>query len=473
MPPSSSEASPSGAPDHVPEEEDRRAALRALPSVEQLAAAIDGPHHLAVAATRIEIEAARLRIAGGALPGASLAELREAVTARLASTRRGRLRPVINATGIILHTNLGRAPLAAEAAAQAALIGAGYSTLELDLETGERGSRHSHLTDLLCELSGAEAAIAVNNNAAAVMLAVAATAGGRAGRAAPGSEPGEVVIGRDQLIEIGGSFRIPEIIAASGATLVEVGTTNRVCAGDYATAIGPGTAALMRVHQSNFETLGFTETPTLAELVGLGRERGIAVIDDLGSGASEPIGDEPQVADSITTGADLACFSADKLLGGPQAGIIVGRADAIERCRRHPLARALRLDKLQIAALEATLRLRRERPEAIPAVAMMAPAGEALDRRAALMVEAIGPAAKLGTTVSRPGGGTLPAHELPGPACLLDPGELGADELLGRMRAGESPVIARISDGLIVLDPRTMSDADARAAATVAADAIA
>lgn len=434
--------------------DDLGSALRALPSVERLAAACEGPHHLAVAAARIEIAATRERIAAGTISGPSFDELREALRKRLDHLRSGNLRPVINATGVVLHTNLGRAPLAPEAAAQAAVIASSYSTLELDLGSGERGSRDDHLGELLRELSGAEAAIAVNNNAAAVMLAVAAVAA-----------DGEVVVGRDQLVEIGGSFRVPEIIAASGAELVEVGTTNRVRIADYAEAIGPRTRALMRVHQSNFRTVGFTETAGVSELGALAAERGLPLIDDLGSGAVEAIGDEPLVGESVRAGAELSCFSADKLLGGPQAGIIVGTAAAIERCRCHPLARALRLDKLQIAALEATLRLRRERPEAIPATAMLAPAGEALAGRARELVERIGAAAELGETVSRPGGGTLPTHELPGPACLVDAGAAGADRLLERLRTGEPAVVARIAEDRVLLDPRTISSEEIPAAA--------
>ncbi len=310
--------------------------------------------------------------------------LRASTQRRAKALAAGSLRPVLNATGVILHTNLGRAPLAADAAAAAAAIGSSYSNLEYELEDGSRGSRHGHLRELLVELTEAEDAIAVNNNAGAVMLALAALPG-----------DGEVVVGRDQLVEIGGSFRIPEIMAASGVQLIEVGTTNRTRVEDYEAAIGPRTRALMRVHQSNFRTVGFTEGPEIEELVALASANGLSIIDDLGSGAVDPIGDEPLVARSAAAGA-ITCFSADKLLGGPQAGVVAGPAVAIERCRRHPLARALRLDKLQLAALESTLRIRRDRgPEAIPATAMLAAPSSELGARADEMATAVGPAARV------------------------------------------------------------------------------
>jgi L-seryl-tRNA(Ser) seleniumtransferase len=426
--------------------------LRGLPSVEVLAAELSGPRAIAVAAAR-EVIAERRDdlLAGEAAEGENLHDRAEL---RVAELRRGGPRRVINATGVILHTNLGRAPLAGEAAEAAAEVGRGYSDLEYDLDAGGRGSRHAHVEAELRELSGAEAAIAVNNNAAAVLLALAATAAGR-----------EVIVGRDQLIEIGGSFRIPEILSLSGATLVEVGTTNRTRTGDYAAAIGPATGALLRVHQSNFRTEGFTESAPLADLCELGRGRGVPVIDDLGSGAVEPIGDEPLLRASIAAGCELVCCSADKLLGGPQAGIVAGSAAAVGRCRLHPLARALRLDKLQIAALAATLRLHREgRSAEIPALAMLDASEEELTSRAELLATAIGGCARVGPSEARPGGGTLPTTVLPGPACFVDPTPLGAEDLLVALRHADPPVIARIEAGEAVLDPRTMSDEEARQA---------
>lgn len=432
--------------------------LRRLPSVERLAGAIAGtPHHLAVAAARNELDAARAAVLdGGAAPSED--ELASAVERRARRLAEASLRPAINATGVVIHTNLGRAPLPDAAVEAVAAVAAGYSNLEYDLERGERGSRGAHVEPLLRELSGAEAALAVNNNAAAVMLALAALAG-----------DGEVLVSRGELVEIGGSFRIPEILAHSGATLVEVGTTNRTRREDYERAIGPRTTAILRVHRSNFEIVGFTEQPTLAELAPLAAEHGLALVDDLGSGALEEIHDEPTVRGSLRAGAGIVCCSGDKLLGGPQAGLLFGGAAAVERCRRHPLARALRLDKLQTAALEATLRVHRDAgPQALPALAMIEASEEDLERRAHAMATMIGEAAEVRRDAGAPGGGALAALELEGPVCSVDPGPAGADALAARLREAEVPVIARIADGRLLLDPRTMSDEDAaRACATL------
>ncbi|HET7574922.1 MAG TPA: L-seryl-tRNA(Sec) selenium transferase, partial [Solirubrobacterales bacterium] len=334
---------------------------------------------------------------------------------------------------------------------------------EYDLERGERGSRGAHVDALLRELGGAAAALAVNNNAAAVMLALAALAG-----------EGEVVVSRGELIEIGGSFRIPEILAQSGAKLVEVGTTNRTRLADYEAAIGDRTTAILRVHRSNFQIVGFTERPEAAELAELARERGIAMVDDLGSGALGEVHGEPTVRAAVAAGPAVVCCSGDKLLGGPQAGLLFGGATAIERCRRHPLARAMRLDKLQLAALEATLRLHRdEGPEAIPALAMIAAPAEELRPRAEAIAAEAGPAATVGAGSAAPGGGSLADVALEGPVCLVDPAELGADALLARLREHDPPVIARIVRGSVVLDPRTMTDAEAREAAIAVREALA
>ncbi|MGN6557671.1 MAG: L-seryl-tRNA(Sec) selenium transferase [Solirubrobacterales bacterium] len=442
---------------------DAAESLRRLPSVERLAARLsEAPHHLAVAAAREAIEAARQTALSGE-PVPSEEQLAVAAAERLARLTRPSLRRVINATGVVLHTNLGRTPLAPAAVAQVAEIAAGYSNLEYDLESGGRGSRGAHVEALLQELSGAEAALAVNNNAAAVMLALAALAG-----------DGEVLVSRGELVEIGGSFRIPDILAHSGATLVEVGTTNRTRLADYAAAIGERTTAILRVHQSNFRSVGFTEQPRADELAALARERGIAMVDDLGSGALGEVHGEPTVRAAVTAGADLVCCSGDKLLGGPQAGILFGHSEAVERCRRHPLARAMRLDKLQLAALEATLRLHRdEGPAALPALAMIAAPEEELRRRAEEMVAAIGPAAEVGRESGAPGGGSLADVALEGPACLVDPGEVGAEDLLARLRENDPPVIARIVRDRVVLDPRTMSDEEAATAAAAVRSALA
>jgi L-seryl-tRNA(Ser) seleniumtransferase len=437
--------------------------LRRLPSVERLASRLpEAPHHLAVAAARGAIEAARAAVLGGG-PAPGEEELAAAAAERLARLARPSLRRVINASGVVLHTNLGRAPLAPEAVERVAAVAAGYSNLEYDLEGGRRGSRGAHVEGLLRELSGAEAALAVNNNAAAVMLALAALAG-----------EGEVLVSRGELVEIGGSFRIPDILAHSGATLVEVGTTNRTRLADYAAAIGERTTAILRVHRSNFSIVGFTEQPRPGELAALARERGVAMVEDLGSGALGEVHDEPTVRAAVATGADLVCCSGDKLLGGPQAGILCGRAEAVERCRRHPLARAMRLDKLQLAALEATLRLHRDRgPAALPALAMIEAPEEELRRRAEATATAIGAAAEVGREAGAPGGGSLADVALEGPVCFVDPGDGGAEALLARLRADEVPVIARIVRDRVVLDPRTMGDEEAAAAAAAVRKALA
>ncbi len=437
--------------------------LRDLPSVDRLAGMLaGGPHPLAVAAARATIEAARAgAVAGdGAVP--TLAELRAAAERRLRCLREGSLRPVINATGVVLHTNLGRAPLGEGAVAQVLAVAAGYSNLELDLESGERGSRQAHVETLIRDLTGAEAALAVNNNAAAVLLALAALAAGR-----------EVLVSRGELIEIGGSFRIPEILAQSGARLVEVGTTNRTRLADYEAAAGPGAAAILHVHQSNFRTVGFVEQPPLEGLARLASRRGLALVCDLGSGALAPLADEPVASRAVAAGADLACFSADKLLGGPQAGILAGRAAAVAACRSHPLARAVRLDKLQLAALEATLRAHRAgEGGALPALAMLSAAPAELEPRARRIAALAGPAAEVRTATARPGGGSLPLAELEGPVCSVAPPDGDPGALLARLRRADPPVIARISEGRVVLDPRTMSDAEAELAGRALAAAL-
>src|SRR4051794_29328764 len=307
--------------------------LRDLPSVDELARRLDDP--LAVAAARAVLERAREEIRAGGDPGDLEARLRQ----ELAAARAPSLRRVLNATGVIVHTNLGRAPLAAEAIAQVVEAARGYSNLELDLRDGVRGSRQDHVAPILRRLTGAEAAIVVNNNAAALLLALAALA-----------EDREVIVSRGELIEIGDGFRIPDVLARSGARLVEVGTTNRTRAADYEAAVGPGTALLLRVHQSNFRVVGFAAQPAVAELAKVAARHGLPLVDDLGSGVLVELEDEPSATRSLAEGADLVCFSGDKLLGGPQAGIVAGRSELVERLRRHPLQRALRPDKLTLAA---------------------------------------------------------------------------------------------------------------------------
>jgi L-seryl-tRNA(Ser) seleniumtransferase len=354
---------------------------------------------------------------------------------------------VLNATGVIVHTNLGRAPLAAAALDRARAVAAGYANLEYDLEAGARGSRHDHLGALLAELTGAETGMAVNNNAAAVLLSLAAVAAGR-----------EVIISRGELIEIGDGFRIPDILAQSGARLVEVGTTNRTALRDYEAAIGPETAAIVRVHQSNFRMVGFTAAPELGELADLAARRGVTLIDDLGSGQLldlPDLADEPTARSSVAAGAQVVCFSGDKLLGGPQAGVIVGRADALQRIRRHPLARAMRIDKLSLAALEATLELYRDPQRALrelPVLAAAAESAEAVRARAEELAARLG--GEVVATRARVGGGAVPLLEIASFACALDGGEAVAAAL----RAADPPVVALVREGRVLLDCRTLTD---------------
>jgi L-seryl-tRNA(Ser) seleniumtransferase len=361
---------------------------------------------------------------------------------------------VLNATGVLVHTNLGRAPLARAALERAVEVGGGYSTLEYDLARGERGSRQEHLAPLLRALTGAEDALVVNNNAAAVLLALAALAEGR-----------EVVVSRGELIEIGDGFRIPDVLARSGARLVEVGTTNRTRAADYERALGPESALLLRVHQSNFRLVGFTERPRLRELAEVARRHGVPLVDDLGSGALVPVGDEPTPGGSLREGADLVSFSGDKLLGGPQAGIVVGRADLVERLRRHPLQRALRADKLTLAALEGTLALAVApgmRAE-IPVLRMLDEPLGRVRARAERLAGLVG--GEVEETVARVGGGALPLAELASAACAVE------ESLAEPLRRGEPPVVAIVRDGRTLLDCRTLTDAevDEVAAAVLAA----
>jgi L-seryl-tRNA(Ser) seleniumtransferase len=410
--------------------------LRDLPSVDELAREAGDP--LAVDAARTVIDRAREEIRAGADPGDLVAHLREELT----DAREARLQRVLNATGVVVHTNLGRAPLADEALAHVVEVARGYSNLEYDLVEGVRGSRQHHLTAILNRLTGAEAALVVNNNAAAVLLALAALAEGR-----------EVVVSRGELIEIGDGFRIPEVLARSGARLVEIGTTNRTRAADYERAIGPDTAVLLRVHQSNFRVVGFEERPRLEEVAAVARRHGLPLVDDLGSGAIAPVEAEPTARESLAAGADLVCFSGDKLLGGPQAGIVLGRAELVERLRRHPLQRALRIDKLSLAALEGTLLLHLEAPERLPVLRMLAQETTEVRARAERLAEATG--GEVEKTVGRVGGGALPLAELPSFACALE------ESLAAPLRTGDPPVVGLVRDGRFLLDCLTLTDEEA------------
>jgi L-seryl-tRNA(Ser) seleniumtransferase len=411
-------------------------ALRALPPVDALAAEVDAPRTVALAAARAVLAERRAELLAGDGGAADLA-----ARARAAAAAAGRpsLRRVLNATGVIVHTNLGRAPLAEEALAQVVEAARGYSNLELDLRGGVRGSRQDHVAPILRRLTGAEAAIVVNNNAAAMLLALAALA-----------EDREVIVSRGELIEIGDGFRIPDVLARSGARLVEVGTTNRTRAADYEAAVSPGTALLLRVHQSNFRVVGFTEQPRLEELAAVARRHGVPLLDDLGSGVLTELPGEPSARESLVAGADLVCFSGDKLLGGPQAGIVVGRAELVERLRRHPLHRAVRADKLTLAALEGTLRVYLDAPERIPVLRMLDEDVEVVRARAERLASLVG--ASVEETVGRVGGGALPLAELPSFACAVE------ESLAGPLRGGEPPVVGIVRDGRLLLDCRTLRD---------------
>ena len=419
-----------------------------LPSVDALVreAACDAPHALCVREARATLAERRAR--GDEATAAALApELRRRVRAAIEPS----LRPVLNATGVVLHTNLGRAPLAEAALAHVQAVAAGYSNLELDLATGGRGSRQDHVAGLVCELTGAEAAICVNNGAAALVLALAALAGGR-----------EIVVSRGQLVEIGDGFRIPEIVESAGCRLREVGTTNRTGPRDYAGALGDGTGAILCVHPSNFRVLGFTGEVAVRELARIAHVAALPLVFDVGSGAlleTAELAGEPLARAALADGCDLVCFSGDKLLGGPQAGILAGGAEAIAACRRHPLARALRIDKLSLAALEATLRIYRDPARAraeLPVLrAVLEPVADVRARAEALCARIGGSVVE---TVARVGGGALPLAELPSYGVRL---EGDAEQLAARLRAGNPAVLARVADGALVLDCRTLGDADA------------
>ncbi len=430
-------------------------ALRRLPAVdallgEEAARALCAQYgrEATVAALRDSLQQARVGLRAGDGRDPTRESLLERAAAQLAQRFRPGLRPVINASGVILHTNLGRAPLAPAAIEAMAQVGGRYSTLEYDLERGARGSRLKHCEGVLCELTGAEAALVVNNNAAALVLLLATLVQGR-----------EVIISRGQLIEIGGGFRVPEVMASAGARLVEVGATNRTRLADYENAIGPDTALLMRAHASNFRMSGFTEEVPLAELAQLAHARELLLVDDLGSGAlleTERFGllHEPTVMESLAAGADLVAFSGDKLAGGPQAGIIVGRSKPLAALKRHPLARALRADKLCLAGLSATLDLwlRGQALTQVPIWRMIAREAEELRAVAGGWAQRLGGEVLAGE--SAVGGGSLPGATLPTWLLALEVEQ--PDEFLAGLRAGEPPVIARIADSRVLLDPRTV-----------------
>lgn len=407
----------------------------------------------------LRAEAAHLRAAaanGTGLPDDVADTIERAMPARLASSSAPSLRAVINATGVIIHTNLGRAPLSSSAAARVAALAQGYTNLEYDLARGARGRRDAHAETLLCRLTGAEAAVVVNNNAAATMLALAALGAGR-----------EVLISRGELVEIGGGFRVPDVMKQSGAILREVGTTNRTRAADYAAAISDRTALILRVHPSNFRIEGFTERPRLDELVALGQRFKLAVIEDLGSGyvpLTDPppaLIDEPTVRASVDAGVDVVMFSGDKLLGGPQAGILAGRASAMSVVRRHPLMRALRVDKLTYAALEATLEeyVAGRAVQAVPVARMIAMTIEDLDGRARRVADALSRAGwrtEIVDAQSTIGGGSAPGSAIATRAIALSRDGLSCDGVEEMLRGCATPIVARIENDRVLLDLRTV-----------------
>jgi L-seryl-tRNA(Ser) seleniumtransferase len=441
--------------------------FRVIPSIEQLrqragVRALEARYGRAavVGALRAEADALRDRLKAGdardAARSDAAAAIEQGLAARLADELAPSLSLVINATGVVIHTNLGRAPLAGRAAASAAAVGSGYANLEYDLATGRRGARDSHAERLIQRLTGAEAGIVVNNNAAAALLTLAALARGR-----------EVIVSRGELVEIGGGFRVPDVMAQSGAILREVGTTNRTRATDYAAAISERTALLLRVHPSNFRIEGFTERPSLEDLTAIARRFDIPLAEDLGSGylglaAGAPaIGDEPEVAASLAAGADVVFFSGDKLLGGPQAGIIAGRRDLISVVRRHPLMRALRVDKLTYAALEATLveYATRRAAETVPVMRMIAASRDEIEARAAALapiLRAAGFTVELVEGFSTIGGGSAPGSNLPTVLVAISRPGASADALEAQLRLLPTPVVARIENDRVVLDLRTV-----------------
>jgi len=450
--------------------EDQRGRLRALPSVDEVlsrpavrALEVRVGRAAVKAAVRQAIAAARERILSGAVNGSSELVPDQDVLSRAQREAAPRLRRVINATGVVLHTNLGRAPLHPEALARVVEIASGYSNLELDLDTGHRGHRSAVVEPLLCELFGAQAAHAVNNCAGATLLALAALGGG-----------GAAVVSRGELVEIGGGFRVPEILAQSGCRLVEVGTTNRTRLSDYAAALdGLPRALLLGVHRSNFALVGFTQEATMAELSALARERSVPFLHDLGSGALElPEGlSETTAARSLADGADLVLVSGDKLLGGPQAGILLGRRDLVEACRKHPLSRALRADRMLLAALEATLRLYRSgRARELPVNEALGARAEQLSQRAtrlALELSERGIACSVVESEGKVGGGSMPLARLPGFGVAVQ----GGADLLDELRRGDPPVIALLREDRVVLDVRCAGDVGELAAAVAAAAA--
>ena len=433
---------------------------RSIPSIERLrqratVSALEARygHRAVVDALRAEADRIRDALAQGASCPDAADTIERGAAVRLAEQAAFSLRRVINATGVVIHTNLGRAPLGPRAAANVATLAAGYSNLEYDVAGGTRGRRDVHAERLLCRLTGAEAACVVNNNAAATLITLAALAAGR-----------EVIVSRGELVEIGGGFRVPDVMAQSGAVLREVGTTNRTRAADYAAAINDRTALILRVHPSNFRIEGFTERPSVQELAALAARFELPLVDDLGSGhlggGHAALRDEPSAPGTLKDGADIVMFSGDKLLGGPQAGIIAGRRAQVDRIRRHPLMRAVRVDKMTYAALEATLQAYvSDRLAEVPVAMMMAQSAGEIGERAARLAARLAPAgleAAVADGLSTIGGGSAPGATLPTRLLRLRHPTLTANALEQRLRSLDPPVVARIEEDHVVLDLRTV-----------------
>ena len=439
--------------------------LRKIPKVDELLrlpelSELSCPHTILTESVRETIDRVRQQILSGEQPSLEAEQLCRQVLALVHKKTTMSLRPVINATGIVLHTNLGRARLSDAAVEAIHSVAQDYNTLEYNLEKGSRGSRYSHVEKLIAKLTGTEAAMVVNNNAAAVLLILSALGKG-----------GEVITSRGELVEIGGSFRIPEIMVQCGCTLREVGATNKTHLRDYENAIGPETKALLKVHTSNFKIMGFSQSVPLDELVALGREKGLPVIEDLGSGSLvdlEQFGihDEPTVQQSVKAGVDIISFSGDKLLGGPQAGIILGKAEYIRQLKRHPLARAMRVDKMTIAALRETLYAYTDEELAcreIPVLAMLGAKSHQLREKAGVlcaMLQEQGVGAQVIPTQDQVGGGSVPTQLLDAWAVAIDPGRLTVDQLEEKLRLRPLPIIGRITHEQYILDVRTLMERD-------------
>ena len=444
---------------------DKAKLLRQLPAVHELVNCCEFcgcPSHLLTAAARDVLAHWRAEILDKGVTPPDTATLAEEVVVLAEKGMQRNLRPVINATGVVQHTNLGRAPLSNSACEAVLKIARGYCNLEMDLETGERGERYSHVEKILCRLTGAEAALVVNNNAGAVFLALHALAQGK-----------EVIVSRGELVEIGGSFRIPEVMAQSGAVLREVGTTNRTHPRDYERAVGPETGLILKVHPSNFRVVGFTREVKRQELVALGQRNQIPVMEDLGSGVfvdllQYGVEHEPMVQETLSAGVDLVTISGDKLLGGPQAGIILGRADLLQILKKDQLLRALRVDKMILGALEATLRayLEKSATKEVPILNMMALTRADLEKKAKELKNLLEEAIKgecsieLKQGVSRVGGGALPITDLPTTLVVLHPQKISSAVLVERLRLGDPPVVVRLQEEGILIDPRTLMSGD-------------